>query len=464
MTQRTTRPLSVERLEVRDCPALTLRLLPGSLNILGTPTGTLTVLETAANTFQVQDGATTIATFANVSNINIRLPRRPTDIDITLNGNDLTGNLLMDLGFGDTSGPPSTINIHGGTVRGFVTMLIGSGNETYNLGTALGGGIDALTVRGDVNAVAKTSAGIGLGNPRDTLILDQGSTILRDLRTTSVDSVLLVDTTTVGRNLVINNALEHTIPDINLFGANIGQDVSVVGPTTGMTVTVLSLAPGVGTIGRNITVQGLGGNTQVALLNNPTVGGDIRVSTGVGNDFVLLQADVGGNALVSTGEGDDLILFDTLGLVAGNLSINGGNGANTIFSDGTVSGDLSFLYGNGNNLITVNGTVAGNMRFNLGNGANTVTAGQAPGGVLFWQSGNGTNTLTLGGAATAGNSQWNVNARFGNGDDTLILDAAASASQILSGFLDFGGRVLRNTFTQSAPWVLSPNLTLANLP
>jgi hypothetical protein len=460
--RRTHRPW-LEQLEDRTCPALTLKLLPGTLYITGAPRGTLTIQETGANAFQVQDGVTPIATFTNISNITIQQPNRPADLNIALNATGLSGNLLMDLGFGDTNGPPSTIHISGGTIRGSVTLLKGSGDETYDLGFNSVGATDPLTVRGNVNVVARTSGGTGGGAPRDTLFLQTGSAILGSLTTTNVDSMLLAPGTSLGRNLTVNNVLEHTTPDAFLLGT-IGRDVSVNGPVTGLFFALGFGAPGSGVVGGSLSVNSLGGSNFVTLNPNSVVSGNARINTGFGTDFISLQGEVDSNVFVSTGEGDDFVNFDPAAVVAGSMRINGGNGNNTVVSSGLVNGDLSFYFGNGNDTITVDGQVSGNLLFNMGNGDNTVNVTQAPGHTLYWISGNGNNSLTLGSAATPPNSLWNVYVRFGNGDDTFTLDGTAPPTQTLNGFVDGGGQITADVFNQGASWVLAPTLVVTNFP
>src|SRR5262245_8950680 len=90
--------LCVEQLEARDCPALTLKLIAGSLYVCGVPTGVLSITETGANLFKVQSGATPIGTFLVPGNIQVKLTNRPDDVNVQLNATGLGGNLLMDLG------------------------------------------------------------------------------------------------------------------------------------------------------------------------------------------------------------------------------------------------------------------------------------------------------------------------------------------------------------------------------
>ncbi len=441
--------LSLERLEARACPSVTLSFVSGTLNVTGVPNGVFTISETGTNTFKVTDGATNLPTFMGVSNISIRLSHRPDDLNVQLNASGLSGNLYMDLGTGDTVGPPNSINVSGGRIGGSLTILRGNGNETYDLGFNSAGAPDPLHVGGSVSVAAITSAGVGFATPRDTLFLEQGSSIGLDLNTTNVDSVLLAPSdgvlanSSVGRNVSISNTQEHTTTLAVLFGT-IGQSATVNGPSTGIFVQVGDAAtPGSGTIGRNLSVGTLGGDSAVGLAPGSVVGGTATITTGGGDDLIELAGQVNGNTTISSGDGDDLISLDSSAAVFGTLQINGGNGDNLLFVDGSVSGDLVF---------------------NLGNGDNTAFITQAPGGVLRWTSGNGNDFLSLGDLSTPPGTTWNVNIRLGSGDDTLTLDPAAPADQFLTGSADGGGRIVANVFDQGASWTLAPTFTLSNFP
>jgi hypothetical protein len=429
--------LWVEQLEDRRCPSLTVSLVSGSLYVSGVPTGTLTIQETGTNVFRVMDGTVFLGAYT-ASNLNVRLTSRPADVNILLNATGLGGNLSLDLGTGDTVGGPSSIHVGGGRIGGSLTGLRGGGNETYDLGFDATGGTSPLTVGGSVSVTAVTSRGSGGSQPRDTLFLNTGSSIGLDLTTTFVDSVFLAPGTSVGRNVSVNNSLEHTMPDTFLEG-NIGQDVTITGPATGISVDLGSL--GAAVIGRNLSINAPAGNSSVTLAAGSLVGGTAGITTGGGNDSIDLGGQVNGNATVSTGDGTDTVSLDAGAAVFGSLRINGGNGDNTLTVDGSVGGDLVF---------------------NLGNGNNTATVSQAPGGVLRWTSGNGNDSLTLTDTNSPAGTTWTVNVVFGSGDDTFAL--TGTTSQFLTGSVDGGGHILGNVFSPGANWTLQSTFMLSNFP
>jgi hypothetical protein len=499
--------LSIEQLEGRCCPSLSVSFLGGSLYISGYPSGqtadpngpTLAITETGTHLFTVMDGNASAGAYAISGSIYLNLNRRPNTIDITLNASGLGGNLSLNLGSGDTVGPPSPIYLHGGRVNGSVTILKGNGNETFDLGQGPGGA-DPLSVGGDVTVVASLSTGNGFFTPpRDTLNLVGTSSVGGSLYTTNVDSVFLDAPSSVGRNVSINDALELTSDDVTLLGA-IGQDVTINGAPAGTTVEVA------GTVGRNLNANLAGFGTDLLVLDiTSTVGGSATIYDRLGGGFVFLlgligkdatilapqgifvnvsgtvgrnlnanlagagqdfftlvsTATVGGSAIISTGSGDDFVTVD--GAVLGSLAVNLGQGDDNLAFDptATVGGNMSVSGGNG--VITVSlfeGLVTGNLSFNFGNGNNNpVTVVFAPGGRLTWRSGNGTNQLILGTSPTSGN--FNVDAGFGSNDDTFTVDVMSGT---VSGRVDGGGRRITGNVFQLLSGSLVPNFQMINFP
>ncbi len=435
--------LSLEQLEDRRCPSLTVTLVSGSLYITGVPSGatadpngpTLAVTETGTNQFRVTDGNTFLGTYNVPGNMVISLSHRPNNVDIALNSSGLQGYLQLSLGTGDTVGPPSAIFVHGGRIGGTLTILSGNGNESFDLGAGPNGS-SPLTVGGDVTVNASRSTGIGLFTPpRDTLTLFGGSTLAASLNTLNVDSVFLDLGSAVNRSVTVNDVVENTSDDVFVLGS-VGLDMTITGAPAG---TFVSLQ---GPIGRNLyfahSQMGIG-QDHVSLVSTATVGGSASIFTGLGDDIVELSGQVFGSANVNMGQGNDTFEFDGTSQVFGNLSVTGGNGTNSVpLFQGLVDGNLSFNFGNGNN--------------------NPVTVVFAPGGLLTWRSGNGNNHLTLGTAPNSGN--FNVDVTFGSGDDTFTLD---NGTGVLSGRVDGGGRITANVFEQLSG-TLAPTFQLINFP
>src|SRR5690242_1956483 len=104
MRQKNRVPLYLEALEDRWVPA-TVRFINGTLfisNPLVTGgSASLTVTQTANNTFQVKDGATTLGTYAGVGNINITGSNAKDNVTVNLATFVYGGNLFVNTGNGN---------------------------------------------------------------------------------------------------------------------------------------------------------------------------------------------------------------------------------------------------------------------------------------------------------------------------------------------------------------------------
>jgi len=448
---RNCRPrLHLEHLETRLCPALTMRLMSGTLFITGSPVGDLAVTEKAANAFQVTDGGKSLGTYSSVSNINLNLSSH-TDkkIDFDFGGLRLGGNLYINEGLGFQASPGTTgTGLRNGSIGGSVTVVGGSGDESLNLGLdSAAANPAALTVGGDVTFSPHVNSNVG--GFRNIFLAGQFAatppvTIGGSVSLNNVGNILLGVSATVGRNLSVS--------------AGVGQ------PETFFDV---------GTVKGNLSVSSVGTAANVALgfgaLLPATVQGSVSVNLGSGNDSFSFAAGstIGASANIATGGGDDSVNLD--GAVGGDLTVNAGDGTDTITSaavTGTVAGNMSVTAGSGNDSVTLDGSVSGNLNITLGNGDDTVTIGNAPGGVLHWTSGNGNDSVTLGDGTTMAGEVWNVHMQFGTGNDTLAL--AGPATQTLTGFIDMGGPPGGNSFdptgqTGAGTWVIVSPFTLQNV-
>jgi hypothetical protein len=430
--------LGVEQLEERLVPA-TARLVNGFL-FVSKPTfggSGLVVKAVAANTFQVTDNGANVGTFMAGGGLFITGSNAADVITLNLQGQTFGGNLFINAANGnDLITVLDTVG--GGTIGGNTIILPGFGNDLVSLNPGLGAmhfggnvtlvdtlGIDALTlgnglgpttVGGDVNVIGFNNIGVGAGQP---------------------DSI--------GGNLTVQSALE-------------GTPVAVTLGTAGQGITV----------GRSLTVNtGPAADTVVINGNGATgtaIQGNVNVNLGNGNNSFNVAGSgvvVGGLMNVLTGTGNDVVAFAGGALFEGNVNLNVGEGANDLSglnSAFAVSGDLAITAGNGSNAaFTMNGTVAGNLRIMLGNGANgTVTVAQPVDGRLVWRSGNGPDSLTL-----TGQGFYNVLVNFGNNDDMFTLNIGAG--NVLTGFVDGGGRLTANSFAQLSGQ-LGPIITISNFP
>jgi hypothetical protein len=445
--------LLVEALEDRFCPSLTLTLASGTLFISGSPTGSPLLLnETAANSFKVMDGTMNLGTYSGVSNINMNLSSHTNKaITFDFGGNRLGGNLFINEGLGVHAAPGTTgTGLLNGSIGGSVTVVGGSGDEELRLGTNGQGSADAaLAVGGNVTFSPHTNAIVG--GKLNTFDTEGGTG----------------PTVTVGGSVSLNNVGNVALGT----GTTVGQDVSI-SAGSGQPENVIDVA----TINRNLSISSIGttANINLGFMGLPaTIKGSLSANLNTsGNDTFSFTATstIGGNANISTGAGNDSIVLN--GPISGSASVNGGEGNDTITSatTGTVAGNLSLTEGNGNSSVSLDGSVTGNESFTLGSGNDTVTIGNAPNGLLSWNSGNGADSVTFGDSSNAAGETWNVNMRFGTGNDTLTLagNGTVGSPEALTGFIDMGGPPGGNQFdptgsTAAGTWVIVSPFTLQNV-
>jgi hypothetical protein len=444
--------LYVEPLEDRWVPA-TVRLSGGYL-LISPSTGeaalTLTAKQTAANTFSVKDGASSLGTFGPVSNLYITGGNGADSVTIDLNGLAYTGNILANTGNGN-----DTIDVTNGSgtaasVGGNVTLLPGLGNDSVSLSSASAG---VLRVGGTVlvqdtqgndsftfgNGSASTTVGGDLTiTGTNNIQIDQGSN-------DAVGGNITVTQGTHGGHLSLQQGLisgselltvggsfnissNQLSADVFLRGMNLAKDLNV------------TLGSGIGpdvAFGQTGNFLGLSSSPSTVT----TINGNFNyTSVGAGNDSLDLGSGVvNGNAAITVGDGNDNISLETFTsqtIIGGNLTINAGNGNDLI---GPLAGD------GGNQAL-----IGGDVFLHLGNGNDTASfdAGGSVGGKITWRSGNGNSMLTLAGAQT-----YLVDVVFGSGDDTFTLNNAAA---VLTGRVDGGGHITANVFNPVAGTIGSP--------
>ncbi len=471
--------ISVEHLEERDCPSLTISLSGSNLYIFGTPTagstlattGGVQVNETKSNTFAVTNAGHTLGTYV-ASSVTLNLTNHTqTSINVNLMGNTMSGNLAIGLGTGDgdsTGAITDGVGVFGGTIAGGLTITGGGGTETVELGQNTASAAAAnLMVLGNVSVTGKALPG-SVGNELDTGFntgLNPTDFIGGNLTTSAYNGVFLGKNSTVGGS----------------FSAN-GNGVPFNNNSLSEAVLIL------GRVGGNATVTGTAGSTgdNVFLTDGTSaasIGGNFSANLGNGANSVGLAGTLN-NVNVTAGNGaNTLITGGFVGLggpvalnVNNNLSFLLGSGNNTftdattsaagISSNTTVGGTLSITAGNGtNNLGTVASTENTNLNVTLGNGGTNITpqamtlTGPVQ-GTFTYHTGNGTNTLTINGPATATALQYNVNVLFGSGVDTFGFGNGTS-TVTLTGQVVANPSSGLNTFNQGpngiigSPWFLS---------
>jgi hypothetical protein len=442
--------LCVEPLEDRLVPA-TVRFVSGTLFITpstGEAALTLTAKQTAANTFSVKDGATTLGPFGPVSNINITGGNGADSITVDLNGLAYTGNIFASTGNGNDIIDITNSSGTAASVKGNVTLQSGLGNDSVSVSSAsagvlnFGGSVLAQDLQGNDsftfgNGSASTTVSgnltiLGTNN----IQIDQGSN-------DNVGGNITITQGTHGGHLSLEQGLISGTEVLTVGGSfnitsnQLSADVFVRGMVLGKDMNV-TLGNGIGpdvAFGQPGNFLGLSSSPATVT----TINGNFNyTSTGAGNDSIDLGSGVvNGNMGITVGDGNvniSLETFTTQTIIGGNLSIKAGNGNDLI---GPLAGD------GGNQAL-----IAGNVFLQLGNGNDTVSfdAGGSVGGKITLRAGNGNDSVTLAAAQT-----YLVDMVFGNGNDTFTLNNAAA---VLTGRVDGGGTA--NVFNLLAGTIGSP--------
>jgi hypothetical protein len=454
--------LNVERLEARDVPALSVTALASTLILSGTPNGDLSIVGQANGKFEITNGGVTVGQFHLNRALQLNLRNVPGELEIDLNGNKIAGNVIINLGTGNTKVGTSVDifdSVGTGKISGNLTILGGNGNEEFELGAQRDAGntrtILPVRVLGNVSIAAR--AGFG----EDKLQVSAGTKIQGSLTTSQVDFV------SIG---------EQNNPDVSFIGGPLS--VTTTGANSGTTVNLIGQFNKAVTVNASGTTSGFNSFTlqPVDVGIDTTVGGNLTVTLGralAGNIFEFLETGtetsvVNGNVTLTsrnTAVAPLTDLYDIQGITNGNMTLNLGTGDNEVFIEDTafVGGNLRIsTTGGGDNVVEIAGSVgsggalSGNVFITLGNGTNDVLiTSETITGKLNYRGGNGTNNLTLDPAAP---TLFNVDFLFGTGTNTLDL---GSANTSLTGTVRGSGGM--NTFLQNDAELL-PTLRFISFP
>src|SRR5689334_14499377 len=124
---------SLEQLEDRWCPAVTASVKNSVLTVAGTPassTDTILVKETAANTFEVDDGSTVVASGLTATSVKLNLSGSTDIVSVDLEGNTLAGSLSANLGSTST-----TLTVADDSISGRLTVSGRGTGDAVTLGS-----------------------------------------------------------------------------------------------------------------------------------------------------------------------------------------------------------------------------------------------------------------------------------------------------------------------------------------
>jgi hypothetical protein len=370
---------SLEMLEDRLTPSLTIMTdLAGNLSVTGTPdfsAGTqsqpVTITETSANTWQIVEGAATLATVFAPGNVNINFSQSALDDNVTVNlgGNTLGGNLTVNTG----GGADSFSFAGGGSVGGSVSLT------------------------GPINVTNSTAAAA----------------------------------VNVGGNFTIQNGSKHLANTITLDNHTIGGNLSISTGNAADTVTIGANE----TVGGSLTASLGGGNNQLSTVATDSIGGSFTYLGGSGNDIVApLDGTIGRNVYANLGSGGtNTFTQAATATFGGNLTVIAGLGTNTVNLNGLTAGSAYFNLGSTGATAATGNTWNFNAGAAIDGGAITYIGGvgvdtdafngTTAGARANFNLGAGNDSFTLG----AGTNLASLYIDFGPGTDTFTNNAGSTA-------------------------------------
>jgi len=350
----------------------------------------------------------------------------------------------------------NTFTVNGDTWTGHATLNGVNGNDIYNI-TLNGIGSTLFTI---ADSTPNSGDVLNVSVSVDTIVLSNQIKAGGQQINYSGVGVLNINGTVTGTNYYIRSTHASTATNILAFGAN---NVFTVGSNAGVTPSAASSLDGI--LGA-LTITGTGSDTlnlddtastvaKTGLMTSTGITGFgteginysgiaiLNISLGSGADtFTVVSTNASMTTTVNLGFGDDIVnIGNVLDLIAGELTVNGQGGSNTLnFSDaGSVLGKTGFLtastllglgmgpegvtfssfavlaltLGSGNDVLNVLGTNATTLTtVNTGAGANVLNiSSNAPvgsGGVLAGLAGrlivNGQGTSDTMNLDDSGNS------------------------------------------------------------
>lgn len=349
----------LESLEERWVPA-TIRVVNGNL-FVSNQRAALTVETTAVDgQIRITDGAQVTTVNGVGTLISITGTNLANTINLRAEAQAFPGNILINGRNGN-----DTINLSG-TFGGNATILPGNGNDTVtsnNLDVSIGGNLTFVDTHGN-NTFNLNGRNYDIGGSAS--LVGVGTFIMGADNTLSVGGTLNMTSTPVTTNPLT--------AQFNGLATNVGGSMFITARGQNDVVVITSEL----TVADNVSVNlGAGNNTFVLdpAAGGAGIGGRLSFLGGVGVDVVLFGAEsqVFGDTTIDLGHGINTFIDTDTSLYAGNLTINGGNGQNTVIVNGMIDGNFSNTLGNGPNNFTVfTGSVAGKFRYRLGNGQNGI--------------------------------------------------------------------------------------------
>ncbi|MFM7112143.1 MAG: beta strand repeat-containing protein, partial [Planctomycetota bacterium] len=429
---------SLEGLNERIVPAVSVKFLGGSLTITANPanvSNNLVVTQQATDgKFVISDGGVSVGPYRVTGNITITSSNASDTIQVNLNrGAAGTFQLPGFLSINSRNGADTiTINsdaTRGGRIGGNLILATGFSDDTVNIGTAGG----ALSIGGAVSANMDSGAdtfNLGTTSTGKTFVTGRGVTLLR---ANTVNMGTGTDPLTVNGTVSIDNTLDYGITNNITLGFNTTPSPAKIAGNFcyngGTLIDDIKLYGTVqGAPGKNSVINmGQGANTlDIDAVIGLGTSSDLIVTGGAGIDDISLgdDTDIANDAIFSLGAGNNVYGLNGAFTVGGDMSITAGNGDDIInLFAGQIGGDLTLSLGNGSNSLTFTG-------------ASTVGAAQSASCHDFtYNGGDGDDEITF--DADNGAVENSLTVNLGSGSD--IFDATNSNdSSYLTGFIDLG--------------------------
>ncbi len=279
--------LSLEQLEDRSCPTVSISLQGTALQVSGSPIhGSITIQEVQTNGYDVYDGNVLLnpggrpyAAAGGILLQNLTGPGSP--ITINLGGLATGGNISANLGSGNNN-----LTVENGSLSGMLAVS-GKGNDFVELGGNLG----SLQVAKDVTIDLPGTTG---------LQVDANATLSQSLTVLALTNLNLVAGSQIvgsfagvsraaGATFILAGNVEHTVT-VSMFGNN-------------STVNLSGTEGKPGTVGVTTTLGLVGGNSKVNFTGTSNGGFWVNLRGGSNSVTVAGGSSIHGGATIDLGNG-----------------------------------------------------------------------------------------------------------------------------------------------------------------
>lgn len=363
----------------------------GTLVVNGPVTGVLSIVETGANSFTVQDGVLPLTPFAGVLNVSVSTGAANDTVDFNFNGFTFLGSVGINLGIGDNV---LTVRRGGALSLGVVS---GQGNDNINVN---------LTPFLGFTGLFPGTIAINAGAGTNTVSVHDGTVVYLSVATGSGLDAVNLSNLTVAQNAAVN--LGGTFPLV-VENFTLPNTVSVLGSFSVVGANDVDIN---GSIGLNLLIGGLSTGNTVDINPTASIGQDLIYSSpgiSTGATTLTVNANVGRDLRFTSSTFNQLgntVILKTGRTVGRDMYISGTEKADTVTVENgaTITRDLAIFAGDGDDIVTIGtATIGRTAYFYLAGGNDTLdfsgTAGAAAGQAFYVDAGAGNDAVTIQAAA-----------------------------------------------------------------